>query len=94
MPQVTIYVSQQDIEAARRIAKKMFPTVPDTVDAQHVLANAARTGLDKMRVTWNEPEDQANAYANAAIKRDQLARNDGRPDQDMTTGGMPLKPGS
>ena len=37
-------------------------------------------------------EDQANAYANAAIKRDKL--NKGRPEHDMTTDGMPLKAGS
>lgn len=94
MPLTTIYVSQQDIEAAQRIAKKMFPTVPGLVEAQNVAAHAASIGLDRLRVTWSEQEDQANAYASAAIKRDQLARNDGRPDQDMTTGGKPLKPGS
>ena len=37
-------------------------------------------------------EDQVNAYANAAIKRDKLNRE--RPENDMTTDGMPLKAGS
>ena len=36
-------------------------------------------------------EDQANAYANAAIKRDKL--NKGRPEHDMTTDGLSLKQG-
>lgn len=36
----------------------------------------------------------ANDYANAMVKRDQLARDRGRPEDDMTTHGTPLKAGA
>ena len=36
-------------------------------------------------------ERLVNDYANAAIKRDQLTRNDGKPEHDRTTDGMRLK---
>jgi hypothetical protein len=36
----------------------------------------------------------ANDYANAMVKRDQLARHDGRADHDMTTHGTPMKAGA
>jgi len=35
-------------------------------------------------------EEMDNAYANAGVKRDQLARHDGRDDHDMTTRATPL----
>lgn len=39
-------------------------------------------------------EDSVNSYSNAAIKHDRLHANDGRADQDLSTDGCPLRPGS
>ena len=93
MPTVPIYMPPADIEAAHRIAKKMFPADVNTLDAQHVIAAAARMGMDSLRVIWHDAEDQQNAYANAMVKRDKLERDAGREDHDRTTDGMPLKTG-
>jgi hypothetical protein len=56
MPQLTIYMTDQDIAAAKRIALKMFPYIPKADDVQAVINVAATIGLDRMRVVWNEPE--------------------------------------
>ena len=56
MPDVTIFITQDDIDAAHRIALKMWPHVPRDDDAQAVINAAAIIGLDRMRVVWNEPE--------------------------------------
>ena len=56
MPDITIKVTQSDIDAARRIALRMYPHVPRDDDAQAVINAAAIIGLDRMRVVWNEPE--------------------------------------
>ena len=93
MPIVEIYMSQSDIEAAKRIALKMYPHTPRNDDAQAVINAAAIIGLDRMRVVWRDAEDQQNAYANAMVKRDKLERDAGRPDGDRTSDGMPLKTG-
>jgi UTP-glucose-1-phosphate uridylyltransferase len=60
MPQVEIYVNQADIEAAKRIAKKMFPTVPE-VEARFVIAAAADLGMEKMKVVWEEDKCQVSS---------------------------------
>ena len=60
MPIITIYVSQSDIDAAGRIAKKMFPEKPDVLAARHIIGSAAEFGMKTMRVTWNDAEDQPN----------------------------------
>ena len=93
MPTIPIYMPPADIEAAHRIAKKMFPADVNTLDAQHVIAAAARMGMHSLRVIWHDAEDQANLYANAMVKRDKMARDTGREDHDRTTDGVPLKPG-
>lgn len=64
----TIYVSQSDIEAARRIAKRMFPETPDLLASRHVISLAAEIGMKQLRVNWDEHEDQANQYATEASK--------------------------
>jgi hypothetical protein len=56
MPHLTIFVTQQDIDAAHRIARAMFPETPDAVDGQHAIALAARIGMEKLRVIWREPD--------------------------------------
>ena len=56
MSYVNIFVPQADIDAAKRIAERMFPEVPDTLDAQHVIASAARIGMETLRVLWDEPD--------------------------------------
>ena len=94
MPIVSIYVSQSDIEAAHRIAKRMFPDKPDLLADRHVIASAAALGMPKLRVVWHDVEDQQNAYATAMVKRDKLARDEGRADGDLTVDGMPLKEGT
>ena len=93
MPLVKIYVSQSDIEAAHRIARRMFPEQPDMLDARHVISSAANVAMRQFRVQWHDAEDQANLYANAMVKRDKLARDTGREDHDRTTDGMPMKEG-
>lgn len=56
MPKHEIFVSQQDIDAAHRIALKMWPELPK--DAQpmgdHVLAMATREGMEKLKVVFEE----------------------------------------
>ena len=93
MPTVPIYMPPADIAAAHRIAKKMFPADVNPLDAQHVIAAAARMGMDSLRVIWHDAEDQQNAYANAMVKRDKQERNAGGPEHDRTSDGMPLKTG-
>ena len=93
MPTVPIYVSHADIAAAHRIARRMFPAEVNLLEAQNVVAAAAKMGMDSLRVIWNDAEDQQNAYANAMVKRDKLERDAGREDHDRTTDGMPLKTG-
>ena len=39
-------------------------------------------------------ERKINDYANAGVKRDQLARDRGRPEDDLTTHGTPMRAGS
>ena len=48
---------------------------------------------DILAGTETVTEAQINAYANAMISSDKLARNAGRADHDLTTFGVPLKPG-
>ena len=93
MPTIPIYMPPADIEAAHRIAKKMFPADVNPLDAQHVIAAAAQIGMDSLRVIWADAEDQQNAYANAMVKRDKQERDAGREDHDRTTDGMPMKDG-
>ena len=90
---ITISMSQSDIEAAKRIALKMYPHTPRNDDAQAVINAAAIIGLDRMRVVWHDAQDQANLYANAMVKRDKQERDAGREDHDRTTDGMPMKDG-
>lgn len=54
MAEVTIYVSLADIEAAKRIAKKMFPG--KVVEERFVLASALDLGMSQMKVAWKEEE--------------------------------------
>jgi hypothetical protein len=56
MPFINIYVTQDEIDAAKRIAKRMFPETPNMVDAQNVISSAAQMGMKTLRVVWNEPE--------------------------------------
>ena len=70
------------IAAYLRLAREELAADMDRLDARDL---ERVVPLDYAR------EDQANAYANAAIKRDKL--NSGRPEHDMTTDGMPLKQG-
>ena len=93
MPTIPIYMPPADIEAAHRIAKKMFPADVNTLDAQHVIAAAARMGMHSLRVIWHDAEDQQNAYADAKIRSDKQERDAGRAENDRTTDGVPLKPG-
>ena len=48
---------------------------------------------DILAGTETVTEAQINAYANAMISSDKLARNAGRAGNDLTTFGVPLKPG-
>ena len=57
MPIIQIYVTPSDMEAARRIAARMFPEKPDLLDARYVAAVAAVIGMEKLRVIWNDAED-------------------------------------
>jgi len=51
-----------------------------------------KTSLEIAILGVLSPLEQAdNAYAVAGVKRDQLARHDGRDDHDMTTRGAPLR---
>ena len=93
MPTVPIYVSHADIAAAHRIARRMFPAEVNLLEAQNVVAAAAKMGMDSLRVIWNDAEDQQNAYANAMVKRDKQERDAGGQDHDRTSDGMPLKTG-
>jgi hypothetical protein len=56
MPDITIKVTQSDIDAARRIALRMYPHIPRDDDAESVIACAAMLGLTRMKVVWLEPE--------------------------------------
>ena len=58
MPMVEIQMSLADIEAAKRIALKMYPHVPRHDDAQTVIRVAAILGLDRMRVIWHDAEEE------------------------------------
>lgn len=49
-------MTQADLDAARRIAEKMFPETPGAVDGRHAIALAARIGMKELRVMWNEPD--------------------------------------
>ena len=68
------------IIAYLRLAREELAADMDRLDAGDL---ARVIPLDYAR------EDEVNAYANAAIKRDKLNR--GRPEHDMTTDGMSLK---
>ncbi len=54
MPKVEIYVSQSDIDAAKRIAEKMFPEKPDLQEARFVVASAAYLGIESLKVVWED----------------------------------------
>jgi hypothetical protein len=56
MPHLTIYMTHEDIAAAKRIALKMCPHLPRDDDAEAVINAAAVIGLDRMKVIWLEPE--------------------------------------
>jgi hypothetical protein len=56
MSDITIHMTQDDIDAAKRIALKMFPHVPKDDDARYIINAAAFIGLDRMKVVWLEPE--------------------------------------
>jgi hypothetical protein len=56
MPLLTIFMTQTDIDAAKRIALKMCPHIPQVDDAQAVINAAAVIGLDRMKVVWLEPD--------------------------------------
>jgi hypothetical protein len=60
MPMVEIYVLQSDLDAAGRIADKMFPG-SSHITGRHVMATAAQRGMALLRTEWNDTDDQANA---------------------------------
>jgi hypothetical protein len=54
MAQITIFVSDDDVAAAKRISARMFPKMPGYLDAQHVVASAARIGMEQFKVAWGD----------------------------------------
>ena len=58
MQPMTIYVTPEDIEAAKRIAAKMFPDRPGYMDAPSVIGAAAIMGMEKLKVAWLQNGEQ------------------------------------
>lgn len=56
MPKREIYIPQSDIEAAHRIALKMWPELPSEAQplADEVLAMATMEGMNKLKVVWED----------------------------------------
>lgn len=55
MDKVTIRISPADIEAAKRIAERMFPNI-NTVEWQDVIRLAEYEGFQKLKVQWQIKE--------------------------------------
>ena len=95
MPLITVYVEQSDLDAATRIASKMFPPNLGVLETRHIIGAAFVLGMKELCKIWNEDtaEDSANAYADAKIRQQKL---DGpaKPEHDTTPDGMQLKEGS
>ena len=53
MPHVTIYVLQDDLDEANRLAALMLPEMPNYLKPTSVLAEAARLGMAQLRAQWD-----------------------------------------
>lgn len=83
------------IDAAEMIDRLIYANyVHNRERSPHITPQAWKAiypNVDSMEARYQQ---SINAYVNDAIKRDQLARHEGSPDQDLDTYGRPLKVGT
>lgn len=52
MKPISIFVSEEDIDSAWQIARKMFPETDEAVEERHVLGTAARLGIEQLKLIY------------------------------------------
>lgn len=57
MQPIAIMVSEEDLEAAKRLGNAMFPA-QGTVEARHVLGTAARLGIEQLKLMYGLKEEK------------------------------------